>query len=486
MKRLIALLALLPVAAFAMPGNGPYPLGGLVATLTDATNISNATGTNVNLSGTFTGSVSYQNGNPVIGPSPLFLGVGANALYYPDGSPFTYATNSHVQMSWPSGFGAMNNTNGALVLPFLGAGQGGLANAFGNPIIDRFGNFVNPLDAATLQGLSATNFLQATNNLTIASGTNGTGSAAAGTGGTVNIANGGNANSGPAGQGGTVNIANSGQNGGPDAIGGTVNIATSRYGTGGTVNLATTSGGTAGTVNAGNINAGNVAGTFIGNGSQLTGLSAAQIAGLPTTNGLVTASVTNGLATVNYVNTATNSVVQTNDSRALNLGNAGNVFGGVQQYVDIPLMLFNPAPASSGYTPSPFFTQPYFAATNFASYIEVPDWVTNVVTYVKYEWTGNVPLTYTNYVRSATHMPVIGREQGANDCYTVFTIQPTNMCWVLATNSFYGSSQLGTNTVYKNIVFKNNVIGTTTNNSGQLSIIQIRQFRTGEYSGNNW
>ena len=151
------------------------PSGELVATLTDATNISNATGTNVNLSGTFTGSVSYQNGNPVIGPSPLFLGVGANALYYPDGSPFSYATNSHVQMSWPSGFGAMNNTNGALVLPFLGAGQGGLANAFGNPIIDRFGNFVNPLDAATLQGLSATNFLQATNNLTIASGTNGTG-----------------------------------------------------------------------------------------------------------------------------------------------------------------------------------------------------------------------------------------------------------------------------------------------------------------------
>ena len=332
MKRLIALLALLPVAAFAMPGNGPYPLGGLVATLTDATNISNATGTNVNLSGTFTGSVSYQNGNPVIGPSPLFLGVGANALYYPDGSPFIFATNSHVQMSWPSGFGAMNNTNGALVLPFLGAGQGGLANAFGNPIIDRFGNFVNPLDAATLQGLSATNFLQATNNLTIASGTNGTGSAAAGTGGTVNIANGGNANSGPAGQGGTVNIANSGQNGGPDAIGGTVNIATSRYGTGGTVNLATTSGGTAGTVNAGNINAGNVAGTFIGNGSQLTGLSAAQIAGLPTTNGLVTASVTNGLATVNYVNTATNSVVQTNDSRALNLTNANNVFGGTWQF----------------------------------------------------------------------------------------------------------------------------------------------------------
>ena len=316
----------------AMPGNGPYPLGGLVATLTDATNISNATGTNVNLSGTFTGSVSYQNGNPVIGPSPLFLGVGANALYYPDGSPFIFATNSHVQMSWPSGFGAMNNTNGALVLPFLGAGQGGLANAFGNPIIDRFGNFVNPLDAATLQGLSATNFLQATNNLTIASGTNGTGSAAAGTGGTVNIANGGNANSGPAGQGGTVNIANSGQNGGPDAIGGTVNIATSRYGTGGTVNLATTSGGTAGTVNAGNINAGNVAGTFIGNGSQLTGLSAAQIAGLPTTNGLVTASVTNGLATVNYVNTATNSVVQTNDSRALNLTNANNVFGGTWQF----------------------------------------------------------------------------------------------------------------------------------------------------------
>ena len=332
MKRLIALLALLPVAAFAMPGNGPYPLGGLVATLTDATNISNATGTNVNLSGTFTGSVSYQNGNPVIGPSPLFLGVGANALYYPDGSPFSYATNSQVRMVWPSGFGAMNNTNGALVLPFLGAGQGGLANAFGNPIIDRFGNFVNPLDAATLQGLSATNFLQATNNLTIASGTNGTGSAAAGTGGTVNIANGGNANSGPAGQGGTVNIANSGQNGGPDAIGGTVNIATSRYGTGGTVNLATTSGGTAGTVNAGNINAGNVAGTFIGNGSQLTGLSAAQIAGLPATNGLVTAAVTNGLATVNYVNTATNSVVQTNDSRALNLGNAGNVFGGTWQF----------------------------------------------------------------------------------------------------------------------------------------------------------
>ena len=184
--------------------------------------------------------------------------------------------------------------------------------------------------------------------------------------------------------------------------------------------------------------------------------------------------------------TATNSVVQTNDSRALNLGNAGNVFGGVQQYVDIPLMLFNPAPFSAGYTPSPFFTDPYFAATNFASYIEVPDWVTNVVTYVKYEWTGNVPLTYTNYVRGATHMPVIGRDQGANDCYTVFTIQPTNMCWVLATNSIYGSSQIGTNTVYKMMYFKNLAIGTATNNSGQLSIIQIRQFRTGEYSGNNW
>ena len=88
-----------------------------------------------------------------------------------------------------------------------------------------------------------------------------------------------------------------------------------------------------------------IAGKIIGNGSGLTNSSGNLFVdltitnGLATTNyvnaatnGLVTAAVTNGLATTNYVNTATNSVCQTNDSRALNLTNANNVFGGTWQF----------------------------------------------------------------------------------------------------------------------------------------------------------
>ena len=47
-----------------------------------------------------------------------------------------------------------------------------------------------------------------------------------------------------------------------------------------------------------------------------------------TSQGFVTSAVTNGLATTNYVNTATNSVVQTTDSRVLALTNANNQFAG--------------------------------------------------------------------------------------------------------------------------------------------------------------
>ena len=45
-------------------------------------------------------------------------------------------------------------------------------------------------------------------------------------------------------------------------------------------------------------------GTFIGNGNGLTNLT-----GIPSTNGLVTAAVTNGLASISYVNAATNGLV---------------------------------------------------------------------------------------------------------------------------------------------------------------------------------
>ena len=226
-------------------------------------------------------------------------------------------------------------------------------------------------------------------------------------------------------------------------------------------------------------------------------------------NSATAGMVTNNASGVNLSGTFTgdgsgltnlNSVCQTNDSRAVTLTNANNVFGGTfgissASYSKGILKIEKEIPLSElgwvvglnpnlGNTPSPFFTRPavtmWTGSASEGYTIPIPQWVTNLILRLQYEYTGADSPTWTN--RSATEIswPVIGRVGLVQNC--IFTLQPTNYIYVMVTNTF--PDMQGTNCV-KYISY--DVLGLgNPNTATPINITGIHAWMTGKYDGTNW
>jgi hypothetical protein len=180
--------------------------------------------------------------------------------------------------------------------------------------------------------------------------------------------------------------------------------------------------------------------------------------------------------------------------------NANNVFGGtfgissvsyskgiLNIEKEIPLselgwvVGLNPNQVS---TPSPFYTRPavtmWTGSATEGYTIPIPQWVTNLIFRLQYEYTGTNSLTWTNRSASMIGWPVIGRVGLSQNC--IFTLQPTNYIYVMVTNTF--PDMQGTNCV-KYIAYDLSGLGNP-NTATPINITGIHAWMTGKYDGTNW
>lgn len=225
-------------------------------------------------------------------------------------------------------------------------------------------------------------------------------------------------------------------------------------------------------------------GTLSGDGSGLTNLNASALAsGTVPLNVLPSAVVTN-----NEANVSLSGPVTVNG----NLQVTGDL--PVRKKVNIPInnfavgsgALFNTAGI---YSDSPFYTQPAIQMINAGGtthgnyYLSIPDWVTNAVFMLEYEYAGDSPLTWTNRVRSDARVDGVGRLFSVQDSVFTFTLKPVGYTWVSVTNTFPVIGA-GTNFVkYINFTDHNLV---PTNTAKGVFVTQVRAIFTGNYTGTNW
>jgi hypothetical protein len=113
--------------------------------------------------------------------------------------------------------------------------------------------------------------------------------------------------------------------------------------------------------------------------------------------------------------------------------------------------------------------------------IPIPQWVTNVIFRLQYEYAGTNSLTWTNRSAATIGWPVIGRV-GLAQYFWIFTLQPTNYIYVMVTNTF--PDMQGTNCV-KYISY--DVLGLgNPNTATPINITGIHAWMTGKYDGTNW
>jgi hypothetical protein len=208
-------------------------------------------------------------------------------------------------------------------------------------------------------------------------------------------------------------------------------------------------------------------GNFIGNGSGLTNVNASSGSGTFSGNG---GGITN--------------IYQSSITAPYNVG---------PLYIeeDVPLTEFSTiagnAPTSTGQTPSPYFTQPYLTAftppSTLGKYtLAIPQWTTNVVMRVQYQYSGGTNVFWTNDVETSTVLPVSG-SQGTFST-TTFTISTNNYTYVFFTNSI--QSTIGTNCVKQISSFPGLFATVPTNIQNQISITGVHLWLKGYYDGSNW
>jgi hypothetical protein len=117
---------------------------------------------------------------------------------------------------------------------------------------------------------------------------------------------------------------------------------------------------------------------------------------------------------------------------------------------------------SGNYSASPYYTQPYLIMNGNTFQHPVPSSWTNMIIRFSYEWSGAVPLTWTNSMNSDTRVTGLGRFQGGSACTRVFTLAANSITYVNYTNTW--PDTLNTN-VEKYFYFTGNAGGAPTNSS---------------------
>jgi hypothetical protein len=164
-----------------------------------------------------------------------------------------------------------------------------------------------------------------------------------------------------------------------------------------------------------------------------------------------------------------------------------------QLYIEeeIPLTEFSTiignAPTSTGQTPTPYFTQPYLTAftppSTLGKYsLSIPQWVTNLVLRVQYQYSGGTNVFWTNTLNTSTILPVAGALGTFST--TTFTIKTNNFTYVFFTNSI--QSTIGTNCLKQIQSFPGQFANVPTNIQNQISITAFHLWLNGYYDGSNW
>lgn len=159
---------------------------------------------------------------------------------------------------------------------------------------------------------------------------------------------------------------------------------------------------------------------------------------------------------------------------------------------DVPLAQFSVttgnAPVGAGQTPTPYFTQPYLTAftpptTVGKYYLEIPQWVTNIVLRAQYEYPGGTNLFWTNSLLNQINIPNVGRINNTTASVT-FTLATNGYTYVFFTNSI--QSTIGTNCVKEIESFPAIFATVPTNIANQVSITGVHVWYKGYYDGSNW
>jgi len=243
--------------------------------------------------------------------------------------------------------------------------------------------------------------------------------------------------------------------------------------------------------------------------STVTNLAAGQLATIaaavtnnasPTLTGLSVGAQTaldvNGNGKVGGVN-LTNGVLTGNGSGLTNL-NSTNLTGNISPIMikeeELSLISFavvsgnNNNPASQGFTPSPYTSQPYltgYESGKSGSYVhQVPQWVTNSIIRFQFEYQNtNTSLTWTNAIYSAARLPYYGQNLGGSQAQFSFTLATNGYTYAYCTNTF--PNTYGTNCT-KYISYNKNGLGNPTNTAFGVYITGVHVWWYGNYDGTNW
>jgi hypothetical protein len=151
------------------------------------------------------------------------------------------------------------------------------------------------------------------------------------------------------------------------------------------------------------------------------------------------------------------------------------------------LMTFFPTAGAIIATDSPFSSSPALAmyrSSTAGSFIrDIPEYVTNAMVVVRYEWAGTVPLTWTNRMASNTHTAANPNFFGATADKEQFTLLPQSI-----TNVTYNLTWPDTAGVpsYKTLQIDTSGIGAPTNTSVNVYITGIKVLYSGNFNGVNW